>query len=81
MPVGLAAMALTVRFVPESRAPRRPPDAVGQLLVIVLLAGLTYAVIEAPRLGWGSAIIACCRAAALVAGAALIPTSWAGRNR
>jgi MFS family permease len=47
LPVGLAAIALTLRFVPESRAPRpRRFDPVGQALVIVLLAGLTYAIIE-----------------------------------
>jgi EmrB/QacA subfamily drug resistance transporter len=55
VPVGLAAIALTLRFVPESRAPRaRRFDAVGQLLVIVLLAGVTFAIIEAPSRGIGS---------------------------
>ncbi len=49
IPVGLAAVVLTVLFVPESRAPRpRRVDPVGQVLVIVLLASLTYAIIEAP---------------------------------
>ncbi|CAL9606042.1 Multidrug resistance protein Stp [Streptomyces sp. enrichment culture] len=49
LPVGLAALLLTLRFVPESRAPRaRRPDPVGQLLVIVLFGSLTYAIIEAP---------------------------------
>jgi EmrB/QacA subfamily drug resistance transporter len=53
IPVGLAALALTMRFVPESRAPRpRRLDPVGQVLVIVLLASLTYAIIEAPSAGW-----------------------------
>ncbi|HXB66403.1 MAG TPA: MFS transporter [Solirubrobacteraceae bacterium] len=56
VPVGLAALALTLRFVPESRAPRpRRIDPVGQGLVIVLLASLTYAIIEAPSAGWSSA--------------------------
>ncbi|MEE1834696.1 MFS transporter [Streptomyces sp. SP17KL33] len=49
LPVGLAALLLTWRYVPESRAPKaRRPDPVGQLLVIVLLGSLTYAIIEAP---------------------------------
>ncbi|MFE8959260.1 MFS transporter [Streptomyces iakyrus] len=49
LPVGLAALLLTLRFVPESRAPRaRRPDPVGQVLVIVLFGSLTYAIIEAP---------------------------------
>ena len=56
IPVGLAALALTMRFVPESRAPHpRRFDPVGQVLVIVLLASLTYAIIEAPTAGWLSA--------------------------
>jgi len=53
IPIGLLAIILAARFVPESRAPRaRRVDLAGQLLVIVLLAGLTYAIIEAPRAGW-----------------------------
>ncbi|KUO14035.1 MFS transporter [Streptomyces sp. DSM 15324] len=52
LPVGLAALLLTLRFVPESRAPRaRRPDPVGQLLVITLFGSLTYAIIEAPGAG------------------------------
>ncbi len=53
IPVGLLALALTMRFVPESRAPHpRRLDPVGQVLVIVLLASLTYAIIGAPAAGW-----------------------------
>ncbi len=56
LPVGLAAIILTLRFIPESRAPRpRRFDPVGQALVIVLLATLTYGIIEAPSRGWSSA--------------------------
>ncbi|MFJ3229860.1 MFS transporter [Streptomyces sp. NPDC086787] len=55
LPVGLTALLLTLRFVPESRAPRaRRPDPVGQLLVIALFASLTYAIIEAPDAGPGT---------------------------
>ena len=55
IPVGLVALALTMRFVPESRAPHpRGLDPVGQVLVIVLLGSLTYAIIEAPSAGWSS---------------------------
>jgi EmrB/QacA subfamily drug resistance transporter len=56
IPVGLAVIVLTALFVPESRAPRpRRPDPVGQILVIVALSTLTYAIIEGPRNGWLSA--------------------------
>ncbi|MFI7337992.1 DHA2 family efflux MFS transporter permease subunit [Streptomyces sp. NPDC050085] len=55
VPIGLAALLLTMRYVPESRAPRaRRPDPVGQFLVIALLGSLTYAIIEAPDAGWTS---------------------------
>ncbi len=58
LPVGIAALLLTWRYVPESRAHRaRRPDPVGQLLVITLLGSLTYAIIEAPQKGWVSAEI------------------------
>ncbi len=55
VPIGLAAIALTAAFVPESRAPRpRRLDPVGQALVIAALSTLTYAIIEGPRTGWSS---------------------------
>jgi EmrB/QacA subfamily drug resistance transporter len=58
IPVGLLTIALTALLVPESRAahPRRL-DPVGQVLVIMMLASLTYAIIEGPHAGWGSAEI------------------------
>ena len=55
IPVGIAAIVLTALFVPESRAERaRRPDPLGQVIIIVLLASLTYAIIEGPAAGWGS---------------------------
>ena len=56
VPVGVVAILATHRFVPESRAehPRRL-DPVGQVLVIVGLASLTYGIIEGPGRGWASA--------------------------
>jgi EmrB/QacA subfamily drug resistance transporter len=66
LPIGLAAIGLAIRFVPESRAshPRRA-DLVGQVLVIAALATLTYAVIEGGRVGFGSAGIVALLAGAL----------------
>jgi EmrB/QacA subfamily drug resistance transporter len=53
VPIGIAAIILAALFVPESRAAKaRRPDPVGQLLVVVTLAALTYAIIEAPHRGW-----------------------------
>jgi EmrB/QacA subfamily drug resistance transporter len=55
IPVGIAAIVLTALFVPESRAERaRRPDPLGQVIIIVLLASLTYAIIEGPAAGWSS---------------------------
>ncbi len=55
IPVGVAAIILTALFVPESRASRaRRLDPVGQLLVVLTLASLTYGIIEAPTSGWTS---------------------------
>jgi EmrB/QacA subfamily drug resistance transporter len=73
VPVGLLAIALTLRFVPESRAPRaRRFDPVGQALVIVLLATLTYGIIEAPGAGWTSPEIVAAFAAAAASLAGLL---------
>jgi len=58
IPVGIAAIVATALTVPESRAEHaRRVDPVGQVLIIVMLASLTYAIIEGPRDGWGSGTI------------------------
>ena len=58
IPVGLAAITLTARFVPESRSPQpRRPDPVGQTLIVAMLGTLTYAIIEGPGRGWTSPLI------------------------
>src|ERR1700742_2358730 len=55
IPVGLAVIALTAGYVPESKAPRpRRPDPVGQVLLVVMLGSLTYAIIEDSTHGWRS---------------------------
>jgi EmrB/QacA subfamily drug resistance transporter len=58
VPIGLAMWAAARRYVPESRAPRpRRVDVPGQLLMIILLGSLTYAVIQGPVAGWASPLI------------------------
>jgi len=58
VPIGVAACILTARYVPESRAPRpRPFDAVGQILLIVILGTSTFGIIEGARRGWTSGLI------------------------
>jgi EmrB/QacA subfamily drug resistance transporter len=73
IPVGLAAIALTALYVPESRAPHpRRVDPVGQVLVILTLASLVYGIIEGPSRGWSSPEIITCFAVAVAALAGLI---------
>ncbi|MFI6347551.1 MFS transporter [Streptomyces sp. NPDC050560] len=53
VPLGIAALLLTRRFLPESRAARaRAFDPPGQALIIVLFASIIAATIEGPRRGW-----------------------------
>ncbi|GAA3960512.1 DHA2 family efflux MFS transporter permease subunit [Actinoplanes auranticolor] len=61
VPVGVAAIVLAALYVPESRAehPRRV-DPVGQVLVLLVLASVTFGIIEGPNLGWGSPLIVGC---------------------
>ncbi|WP_375478920.1 MFS transporter [uncultured Jatrophihabitans sp.] len=73
IPVGAVAFVLAALFVPESRAPRaRRPDPVGQLFVILILAGTTFGIIESPRVGWSSAQTIASLAVALIALVALL---------
>ena len=68
VPIVVAAIACTARFVPESRAARpRRPDLVGQGLVIAMLGGVVFAIIESGRLGWGSPVIVGLLAVAAIA--------------
>ena len=72
IPVGIAAIILTAIVVPESRAARaRRLDPAGQVLIIVMLAALTYAIIEGPRNGWTSPATLGLFAASALAAAAL----------
>ena len=73
VPIGIVALALTARFVPESRAahPRRL-DPAGQVLIITLLTALTYAIIEEPGAGWTSPAIRACIALAVLALAGIL---------
>ena len=59
IPIGIAAIALTAKYVPESRAPSaRRFDPLGQVLAFILLATVTSSIIEGSNLGWDSPWIA-----------------------
>jgi EmrB/QacA subfamily drug resistance transporter len=55
IPFGLAALALSPRLLRESRATvtRRSYDPAGALTITGALVLLVYALVEAPRVGWG----------------------------
>ena len=58
VPIGITAILLAARFIPESKAARaRAFDPVGQALVLIGLSTLTWGVIEGPHAGWHSALI------------------------
>ncbi|HMK62572.1 MAG TPA: MFS transporter, partial [Acidimicrobiales bacterium] len=55
VPVALAALAITARHVPESRGEAAGAlDRPGAMLTAVVLAGLTYALVEGSVKGWAS---------------------------
>ncbi len=73
VPIGIAAIALTRLFVPESKAAAaRRFDPWGQLLVVVMLVTLTYGVIVGPSRGWGSPLIVAVFAVAAAAAVTLV---------
>jgi EmrB/QacA subfamily drug resistance transporter len=69
VPVGLAAIAAAVRFVPESRdeSARRSFDVAGAFSVTAGLMVLVYAIVKAQEYGWGSA-----RTLGLIGGAVVL---------
>lgn len=73
LPIGAAAMVLAALHIPESKAAQaRRVDPVGQMLVFLALAALTYAVIEGPQIGWHTPIITGLFALAVLAVVALL---------
>jgi EmrB/QacA subfamily drug resistance transporter len=73
IPVGIAAIVLTQKFVPESKAPHpRRLDPVGQVLMILTLGLLVFGIIEAPNNGWGSPLIVGCFAGFVICLALLV---------
>ena len=77
VPVGLAAVVLAVRVVPESRDPgsRGRPDVVGALLLAASVGLVAYALVKAPDWGWGSAGFIGLLAASVACGFAMVMRS------
>jgi EmrB/QacA subfamily drug resistance transporter len=61
IPIGILALILTRKFIPESKAAvARRHDPVGQILVIGFLSLLLYGIIELPHQHWRSGIVRGC---------------------
>jgi len=58
VPIGILALLVVSRFVPESRNPEaRRVDWVGTLFITLALFGLAYGLIRGPLAGWSSALV------------------------
>ncbi|SNT51030.1 MFS transporter [Rhodococcoides kyotonense] len=58
VPIGLVALFMTWKYVPESKAAHaRRFDPVGQILMIALLASVVFTIIETPAKGFTSPLI------------------------
>jgi EmrB/QacA subfamily drug resistance transporter len=77
LPVGLAAVLLARRVVPESRDEnvRGRPDLIGAGLLAAAVGLVALALVEAPSWGWGSARFAGLLIAAVASGAAMVARS------
>jgi hypothetical protein len=77
LPVGLAAIVLAIRIVPESKDERVSgrPDVVGAGLLAAAVGLVALALVEAPAWGWGSARFTGALVAALACGVALVVRS------
>jgi EmrB/QacA subfamily drug resistance transporter len=75
VPIGATMLIAARRYVPESRAPRpRRVDVPGQMLMIVMLASLTYGLIQGPGSGWSAPWVVAAFAVAALALTAFVIT-------
>ena len=73
VPVAGLALVLGIRLVPDSKDPEpKPLDIPGAVLSTGAIAGLVYAIIEAPALGWGSVEVIGAFVGAALLGAAFV---------
>jgi EmrB/QacA subfamily drug resistance transporter len=77
LPVGLAAILLARRVLPESKDERAAgrPDVIGAALLAAAVGMVALALVEAPGWGWGSASFAGLLLASLVCAAAMVARS------
>ena len=77
LPVGLAAVILAVRVVPESKDERSTgrPDLIGAVLLAAAVGLVALALVKAPGWGWGSASFIGVLLASLACGAVMVARS------
>ncbi len=74
VPVGAVVLLLSVRHVPESHDPNASGriDLAGAALATLALAGVTFALIEGPSLGWSTPAVIAMLAGGIVSGFAFV---------
>ena len=79
LPVGLVAIALAARVIPESKDDNTAgrPDVAGAALLAAAVGLVAFGVVKAPVWGWGSAAFLGTMAAAVACGAAVVVRSRA----
>jgi len=79
LPLALAVILISLRFVPESRDPEAPRrlDVTGAALATLGLGGITFGLIESSRLGWSNPRVV----GALVLGVLALPAFLAVESR
>lgn len=81
VPIGVAALAATPRWIPESRrAGRGRPDVVGMALLTAGLTALLLPLVQGRQLGWPAWAWVCLAAAPLVFAALVRYESWLARR-
>ncbi|WP_405071794.1 DHA2 family efflux MFS transporter permease subunit [Kribbella sp. NBC_01510] len=78
VPIGLIAIALVLRKIPESKGPSRRLDLVGAILISLAVLGLVWGVVHGETAGWSSAEVLGSFAAGVVLLAAF--AGWEGRT-
>jgi EmrB/QacA subfamily drug resistance transporter len=73
LPLALLALYLSFRFIPPFEGNRRQTlDWIGSLLIVICLVSLSFALIEAPTLGWGAPAIVTALVGSVISFAALV---------
>jgi EmrB/QacA subfamily drug resistance transporter len=76
VPLAVVVLVVTTRHVPESTDSSATGriDVPGAVWAVLALSTLTYALIEAPASGWGSAVVVGCLGVGIVAAVAFVVT-------